>query len=190
VNKFLSKIILPLITFLIRVIAGGSLFYIYGKDYLLVLTGLQPVKYIIWESEEANEPYRSGKRDVARYALEHNVKILEFYSKDKEVDCWGASADLALTYGRLAKLAAADGDKKRADALLKKAAETYTKRMKSGICTPEKILKNGRQTGRVGSGRENFSDLCLHIRKQTGTQNAVERSRPGVAFQPTAEPLA
>jgi hypothetical protein len=138
-RNLLLKFILPFVTFFVGVIAGGSLFYTYGKDYLLMITGLQPVKYIIWESEEANEPYRNGNKEVARYALEHNAKILEFYSKDKEVDSWGASADLALTYGRLAKLAEADGDKKSSDALFNKAAETYTKRMESGTCTPEKI---------------------------------------------------
>ncbi len=140
-RKFLLKIILPLGTFLIGFILGLSLLHLYGKDYQLLMTGLLPVKFIIWEVEEANEPYHSGKREAARYALEHNAKILEFYSKDKEVDSWGASADLALTYGRLAKLAEADGDQKSADALFKKAAETYTKRMKSGTCTPEKIRK-------------------------------------------------
>ena len=82
-----------------------------------------------------------GKREVARYALEHNAKILEYYSKDKEIDSWGASADLAFTYARLAKLAEADGDQKSADALFKKAAETYTRQMKSGTCSPEKIRK-------------------------------------------------
>lgn len=138
-KNLLWKIILPIVTFSLGVIVGAPTLYVYGKDYLLMMTGLQPVKYIIWESEEANEPYRNGEKEVARYALEHNAKILEFYSKDKAVDSWGASADLAITYGRLAKLAESDGDKKSADVLFKKAAETYTKRMESGTCTPEKF---------------------------------------------------
>jgi preprotein translocase subunit SecG len=69
IKSFLSKIILPLITLFIGLILGISLFYVYGKDYLLMMTGLQPVKYIIWESEEANEPYRGGNKEAARYAL-------------------------------------------------------------------------------------------------------------------------
>lgn len=140
-KSFLSKIILPLATLFVGLILGIGLFYAYGKDYLLVMIGLQPVKYIIWELEEANVPYRNGNKEVARYALEHNVKILEYFSKEKEVDSWGASADLAITYARLGKLAEADGDKKSAEALFKKAADTYSKRMKTGSCSPEKMRR-------------------------------------------------
>jgi hypothetical protein len=140
--KFLfSKIMLPLITFVIGLILGISLFYAYGKDYLLLMTGLQPVKYIIWESEEAVEPYLNGNKEVARYALEHSAKILEHFSKDKEVNSWGATTDLAITYARLGKLAETEGDKKRAGALFSKAAVTYSKQMKTGSCTPDKIRK-------------------------------------------------
>jgi hypothetical protein len=140
-KSFLAKIVLPLVTLFIGLILGISLFYAYGKDFLLVKIGIQPVKYIIWELEEANVPYRNGNKEVARYALEHSAKILEYFSKDKEVDSWGASTDLAITYARLGKLAEADGDKKGAEALFKKAADTFSRRMKSGSCTPEKMRR-------------------------------------------------
>lgn len=175
-KKFFSRFVLPIATFFLGVIVGGSLFYAYGKDYFLMITGLQPVKYIIWESEEANGPYRSGSRDVARYALEHNAKILEFYSKEKEVDSWGASADLAITYGRLGKLAEADGDQKNADALFKKAAETYTRRMKSGTCTPEKIRKMVDKLDSVQSERM-FPTFASIFENKPTPNRPVEQTR-------------
>lgn len=175
-KNLLLKVILPIGTFFLGLIVGASLLYVYGKDYLLMMTGLQPVKYIIWESEEANEPYRSGKRYVARYALEHNAKVLEFYSKDKEVDSWGASADLAFTYGRLAKLAEADGDQKSADTLFKKAAETYTRRMKSGTCTPEKIRKMVDKLDSVQSERT-FPTFASIFENKPTPNRPVEQTR-------------
>jgi hypothetical protein len=175
-KNIISKIILPIVTFFVGLVVGVTLFYVFGKDYLLMMTGLQPVKHIIWESEEANEPYRSGKRDVARYALEHNAKILEYYSKDKEIDSWGASADLAFTYARLAKLAEADGDQKSADALFNKAAETYTRRMKSGTCSPEKIRKMVDKLDSVQSERT-FPSFASIFENKATPNRPVEQSR-------------
>jgi hypothetical protein len=131
VKSFLSKFILPIATLVIGVALGSSI-TLYGiNKYWIYYMGLLPVKYIIWESQEAYVPYFEGKTEAAQYALEHNVRVLEYFSKVKEVDSWGASTDLALTYMRLGKLAELKGDKQGADRYFSQGLEQFNKTMKN-----------------------------------------------------------
>jgi tetratricopeptide (TPR) repeat protein len=177
IKKIISKILLPGVLLIIGIFLGSGL-TLYGVNkYWLYYIGLLPVKFVVWESEEAYVPYSAGKSEVAEYALEHNARVLEYFSKVKDVDSWGASTDLAFTYMRLGKLAELKGDKEKATAYFQRGLDQYNKNKKDK-CPPEKLrslidkLDSKKPEKSFGS-----FEAIFDTRKKTPNQEAADGLR-------------
>jgi hypothetical protein len=93
---------------------------------------LQAMQHVAAETEVVMTQYRSGKPEVAQYAIERYIGLLEVYQQRNLniSDIKILSMDIGLAYVRLGKLADKAGDSARASDAYAKGLATYTQSAK------------------------------------------------------------
>jgi hypothetical protein len=139
-SKWLSKIVIALLSFLVGAAFGAAGGVWWAEEGFRAAREVTILYTLASEGEAVFEQYLSAKPEVAMYALERYVALLEAYggtdlsNVHKRVN----TIDLALTFMRIGVVAERIGDSSRASQAYSRALETY-RQVNSQLKTVEQL---------------------------------------------------
>lgn len=128
-SKWVSRLLLISGGIVVGVILGLLISYQYQRTAFKTAYEVVTIGFRAWEGVEAADAYKNYQPETARYALQHNAKVLEFFYNNRDKDGFpeGTAQDLAFTYVRLGKVAQMEAKKKTAEDYFNKGFSVYQK---------------------------------------------------------------